>query len=101
MRIWHEEAYTRRDENGEPLSFVRDLARIAPWLTGRNVIDRVKRPSNAANGVSCRARRRPCIRSLGERNRHDDGNTDGRIGFFIDSYDLFIINLVQPIFAYL
>ncbi|KAL9063860.1 MAG: hypothetical protein Q9161_009233 [Pseudevernia consocians] len=71
MVLWQEEAYTRKDENGQPVSF-EDYKR--------------RKPGN---------RRFPFMT---QRDLHLYSVTG--VGFFLDSYDLFIVNLVTPLWTY-
>ncbi|KAL9128382.1 MAG: hypothetical protein Q9217_002936 [Psora testacea] len=73
MVLWHEDAYTRTDENGDPLSFERYKQREGEQHGGRwSFMSKSDAQIYSVTGV----------------------------GFFLDSYDLFIINLVNPIWTY-
>ena len=73
MVLWHEDAYTRTDEHGDPLSF-----------EGYRQRERSSRKSKWR------------LMSKGDAQLYAVAG----VGFFLDSYDLFIINLVSPIWEY-
>lgn len=72
MVLWQEEAYTRTDENGSPVSFEAYKERE------RNIHRKWKFMSKSDAQLY---------------------SVTG-VGFFLDSYDLFIVNLVSPIWTY-
>ena len=73
MVLWHEDAYTRTDENGNPLSFEHYRARERETRTSKwQFMTKSDLQLYSVAGI----------------------------GFFLDSYDLFIVNLVSPIWEY-
>ncbi|KAL6720308.1 hypothetical protein ACLMJK_002229 [Lecanora helva] len=71
MVLWHEDAYTRTDENGNPISLEQYKNR-QPESGRWQFMTKDDAQLYSVTGV----------------------------GFFLDSYDLFIINLVTPIWQY-
>ncbi|KAL9136992.1 MAG: hypothetical protein Q9175_001797 [Cornicularia normoerica] len=71
MVLWQEEAYTRKDENGQPISF-----------------EEYKRRKTSNRRFQFMTQSDLQLYSV------------TGVGFFLDSYDLFIVNLVTPIWTF-
>ena len=103
MVLWQEEAYTRTDEHGQPVSFVGSTWAMFPshWLTrymssdeNAMAVDSSSWPGAIYNYTLSLGTLHPSYQVFISTHVLDS------VGFFLDSYDLFIINLVTPIWTY-